>query len=293
MTKSYCVLTKTFAGDIEAFRNLCESIDRVMPQVMHFVLHDRADRDLLKEFAGANRTLIECTRYLPELREFQLFGRRIWYRPPHRFVRGWIHQQLAKIAVVASLDFDAVILVDSDARFIAPIRPDQVFDGSRLRLFHNPGAPSGPVSESAKWHDVASVALGLEPKGYSGADYISTAVVWSPAVVRDLMRHIETAHQSPWFEPLIRPFRFSEYVLYGIFCEHVPGPHQDLVTLTTAELAHCSWNYDFAKEGELDRFVEDMNPDQIAVLVQSNLNMSEAEREAVFQRIVAKFAGQV
>lgn len=285
MTKVFCLVTKTYRGDLSAFTDLCRSIDQFMPDVRHVVLHDRRDREMIAAFAGPQRELVDCNDLLPGLREVTIAGRTVWWRAPFFPVRGWIYQQLAKIAAVALLNEDAAVLIDSDARFVSPIRHEHLFDGDRVRLFHRPGAPSGPVAESPKWHNVASQALGLTQRGYTGADYISNAVIWSPAVVRQMIERIERATGDAWFDPLIRPRRFSEYVLYGVFCEHVAGKHKELFSLAEGELAHCSWHYDFGSDEEIDRFVAEFDESKIAVLIQSNLSLSDAKREAIFNRI--------
>lgn len=283
---SFALLTITWRGDIFAFEQLCNSIDRFMPDIRHIVALDRSDLELFARFEGPRRELLDCSDFLPSLREFSLFGKRLWWKPLSHIIRGWIYQQLAKIAIVSTLKEGAVVVVDSDVFFIERLDLSRVFSGPSVRYFQNLGAPSGPPEESPKWHDAAAFALGLPKRGYTGADYISGAVIWSPAVVRAMLQHIEALHGSEWMTPLLRPLRISEYVIYGLFCDHVPGPHRDLVCPTPAELAHCSWNYDLGQRGEVERFASDLPDDAVAVLVQSNLKMSPAKREEIFGRIL-------
>ena len=288
MAASFCLLTKTYFGDYDAFARLCDSIDRHMPDVRHYVLVDRSDMALFARFAGPQRILLDCAGLVPGFVEFRLGGRRMWWRRPWFIARGWIYQQLAKLAAVAQLQEDAVILVDSDLVFVRAIRPEQVFDNERTKLYHHPGAPSGPASESDKWHDIASAALGLPQRGYTGSDYISTVIPWSPAVVRDLLAHVERATGRKWHDELVRHFRFSECVLYGVFCDHVPGPHQARLAHTREVLCHLSWGYDLADPAGVDAYVADLGPGKVAALVQSNLGLAGAARDAIYARAALK-----
>jgi len=286
----YALVTKTYRGDLASFAELCGSIDRFAPGVRHIVVVDHADMELFARFSGPFRQVIDASAYLPELREFTVLGQRLWLHGWRRPVRGWIYQQLAKIAVVAALDERAVVLIDSDSRMIAPLSADEIFSGVMVRFFRDPGAPSGPVAKSPKWHDAAAYALGLPLNGYTGADYIAGAVVWSPDVVRMMVRQIERHHGGEWIEPLLRRLRFSEYVLYGIFCEHVQGPHRKLVCPTERELSHCSWKYKFTRSEEVDRFLADLTTDASVVLVQSNLQMTKGEIDRIFERVAIRQA---
>ena len=282
MPRSIAIFTKTYRADLTAFAELCDSIDFFMPNTRHIVAVDTCDLELFQRFAKPNRELVDCGKFLPGLHEFSLFGRRLWFTRSGRIVRGWIHQQLAKLAIIAGLDVQAVVIVDSDARFVAPLDLAGIFDGERVRMFHKPGAPSGPPEQSPKWHDAAAYALGLPIRGYTGADYISGAVIWSPDVVRAMLRHIEISHDGEWLTPLLKPLRISEYVLYGVFCDHVNGPHRELISPTLAELAHCSWDYDFGQSGGVEQFISELPCDASAVLVQSNLKMPAARRQEIF-----------
>lgn len=282
MLNSYCLLTKTYKGDIEPFARLCASIDRHMPDVRHYVLIDKSDAALFAGFAAGNRILVDCGKLLPKFHEFNLFGKRMWWRFPHRIVRGWIYQQLAKIAFAGSLEEDAVVMVDSDAIFLRPITHEHVFPGARVRLYQYPGRAN--TEEFNKWNNVALRAFGLPETGYAGHDYITQAAVWSPEVVRRMISAIEHTSGRCWYDTLIANFRFSEFVLYGLFCHLVPGEHQAIVHPTDVELCHCSWHYDLATDAGLDDFVSGMRSDQIAILIQSNLHLSSERRTEILRR---------
>lgn len=281
MSRTFALVTVTYRGDLSLFQTLCASVDQHMPEVEHYVLVDRSDKALFAPFATDKRRIVDCSELLPSYRELNLPGRRVWIRLPFTVLRGWIYQQLAKIAFVQTLSHEAAVIVDSDAIFIRPIESADLFDDDAVRMYHCPGQPSGPPDQSAKWHNAAASALGMEQRGYTGADYISTAVIWSPHVVRAMTARIEKVARTSWDRALTRFFRFSEYVLYGVFSEHIRGDHQRLVSPTQAELCHCSWNYDLGAEEGRRGFVAGLQDHHRAVLIQSNLGMEDDQRAAI------------
>jgi hypothetical protein len=255
-----------------------------MPDIEHHVLVDRSDLEFFKRFETQKRRIIDCSQVLPSYREFTFWGKRLWWRWPTKIVRGWIYQQLIKIAYVKSLETDCAVVVDSDAIFLRKIEPSDLFIGDRLKVYHCPGKSSGPQDQSPKWHNVAARSFGLREQGYTGADYISTAVIWSPAVLRQMVSAIETLSGAKWDHVLTQDFRFSEYVLYGVFCEHVAGPHQDAVEASTDELCHCSWDYDINTDEGVALFRDGLKAHHCAVLIQSNLGMPDIERASILEK---------
>jgi hypothetical protein len=290
MTRSYSLLTKTFKNDLAEFTTLCASIDQHMPGIRHYVLVDRTDLPLFRPFATDRRIIIDSDALLPGFHEFEVLGRRLWWRPPFNIVRGWIYQQLAKIAFVSRCEEDAIVLVDSDAQFIRAVEERHVFSASRVVLFRNPGKPSGGAGESDNWHNVALRVFGLPETGYTGADYISQAVVWSPVVVKAMIERIEATTSMKWHDALIVPFRFSEYVLYGVFSEHVQGPHQALLAANDQEICHCSWHYDLASARGIDDFVAGLGDHHVAILLQSNLQINAHDRDRIMARFIPEEA---
>lgn len=276
----FCLVTVTYAGDLARFERLCESIDRVMPDVMHYVLVDNVDYDVFAAMAHANRKIIATGDILPQLKYFKFRGKRYWLSFFGAIVRPWIFQQLIKIKFVSQLNEDMAIVVDSDAVFIRPITDNHIYKNGISILYHAPGSANQPSHQ--KWHVTAAKALKIKPQNYFGSDYISTAVPWKPAVVKSMIAHIENNHVRPWYAVLASYFRFSEYIIYGVFNSHVAGPHQQQLVRTTDELCHCSWHYDLSKPQDVDKFVTDLQDHHVAVLVQSNLGMSASETDRIY-----------
>lgn len=284
-TSTFCLLTKTYRGDIVPFERLCRSIDRHNPDVTHYVLIDACDHDLFARFATSRRILVDCDAALPQLRQFTFRGKRYWWlRGSPWIARGWIQQQVAKIEVTRKLSEDAVVIFDSDMMLVSPVCPEHVFSEGKVRLYQYPGR--SPDARFAVWHDVAMKALGLKPEGYTGHDYVAQPTVWSPPIVQAMVNRIEHATGKRWLDALVRRFRFSEYILYGIFCDKVPGVHADRVAPTDVVLTHTCWDYDLTRPAEVDRFVSDLDLSRHgAVLIQSNLKLGDATVSRILDRI--------
>jgi len=284
------LFTKSYAGDFSLCARLCASIDRHMPDMRHYLVVDRADAALFAPLATGRRELLCSEDFVPELLRTNLFGRRLWLTPYGPPVRGWIQQQLVKLAVTATLPEKAVVLVDSDVTFVRPLPREAALRDGRTRLYRAPGA--GQQEGHRIWHRVAARVLGLPRRDYFGADYIANAVTWRPEVVRAMLDRIRRKTWLPWRMALSWRFRFSECILYGVFAEFVAGDHQDLLFADDMDLCQSSWHYDLDTPDGRAAFLDGLAPHHAAVLIQSNLNLAEAERDALFRAFETRLSGE-
>lgn len=282
MTRTFAIFTKTYVGDLSRFTQLCESIDRHMPQVKHYVLVDHSDYALFAHFQSDRRLVIDCRTVLPQFTEINLPGRRLWWKFPAVLVRGWIYQQLIKIGFSATLKEDAVVVVDSDVTFRRALTEDDLFIGSAVKFYRAPDRADSPQFD--QWHRIAQKCLGVPETGYPGYDYIIPAISISPKVMRAMIARIEEATGRNWVAALCGHFRFSEYVLYGNFCDKVEGAHTGLVQATPDGFCHCSWDYDLDDPKGLDAFVAEFGERHACLVVQSNLGLTEQRRSEILAR---------
>jgi hypothetical protein len=282
MRQRFSFLTVSYRGDLKAFSTLCDSIDKFNPETNHYVLVDNSDFPIFERFVSKTRHVINLKNELPDFHELNLPGRRIWFLPWRHVVRGWIYQQIAKIHFTAKLNDDAVLIVDSDAKFVRSVTGEHLFSEGKVFLYRRP--TTLPITDMLNWFNAARQSLGQPRTGFNGKDYISTALPWSPEVVRLMIARIEREHNVPWYRYLLKFLRISEYITYGLFCEEMDGPQRELIVPTDRELCHCSWHYNLQDEAELARFYSDIQPDQVAVLIQSNLGMPEPERLKILER---------
>lgn len=291
------VLTCSFSGDIDVFQGLCETIDRfVAAPIRHLVLVPRADLALFAPFARPGREIAAQEDFLPRWlwraplpsprwRRRLLLPRRdvflSWRSPP---VRGWIAQQILKLEAARQADWDVMLHVDSDAAFIRRLDPDRLIEQGRIRLYRKAGA--GATAMHAPWHLAAARLLGLPPRPYFGADFINNLVTWRPAVARMLAERIAATTGLDWRLALARTPAFSEYILYGVFCDQILGAESGHVG-AGASLCHTRWGEEADTPSASAAFVAGIAPHHLACGVQSTAGMPMAARRALIDRCIA------
>lgn len=268
---SLSLITCSYGPDLDRCRTLCASVARhVDPAIEHVLIVPRRDRDAFAPLAGDRTRLVTVESILPIGARLLPWQRRWWLTAGSPPVRGWIMQQVTKLAAIDATERDAVVFADSDVVFVRRFEPGMVFEDGGLRLYRAPGPPPKPTHQ--RWHAAAGRLLGLEPADGYGADYIGQLIAWRRDTVHALRRRIsQTAGGKPWASVLCNTLHFSEYILYGVFVEHLL--HGQGHRYTDRELCHCSWHHQVRSAADVERFLEQIAPDQVAVLVQSNLGI--------------------
>jgi hypothetical protein len=221
------VLTPSFRGDAGLFAELHDSVlANTAPSVVHYVVVPPSDVHLFRRYEGTrcrvwtHRDLLP--RYcisVPHASGLTLNLRRPW--PP---VRGWVAQQIMKMAGTAALDARAVLVVDSDAVLLREARLEHFTHNGRLWHFRRDHEVTADMDRQVLWHNVARKLLGLPGVVSPPApQYISPITVWDPAVVRSLLAHIEDSTGKHWIDAVAGELHISEFVIYGIFVDHVLG----------------------------------------------------------------------
>ncbi len=290
------LLTLSFRGDLEICRLLCETADRfVDPQIAHVIAVPKADLPLFAPMAHEHRRIIAQEDLLPGWllkvplpspawrRRLFLPRRNVYLSLRGRPVRGWIAQQLMKIAAAASIDADIVVHIDSDAAFIRPTRPQDFLLDGKARFLREPGTGNSPMH--AAWHRAASRLLGLAPSDYHGADYIDAGLVtWRRENVSRLIAHLER-DGGDWRANLIAAGEFSEYVLYGVFVDKILG-YEAQQTPTSRRQCLTLWDASAANEAEAA--IDRLEPWHHAMAIQSTIALGQTERRAILAKAIAK-----
>jgi hypothetical protein len=292
------ILTCSFRGDFEICSMLCESIDRFVPEtIKHKLYVPEADLNLFQPLANARRSVISEDTLLPKWfwkiplpdahwRRRLFLPRRNFYLTPFSMpVRGWIVQQIMKIAAAAGSSTEIVLHVDSDALFVRPFSVDQLFhDEAHARLFRRaPEAGKGHRS----WHLAASKLLGLPPDEFHDGDYIDSLVVWRRSVVRKMIERIEQTGKRNWQIILGRTPHFSEYVLYGVFAERVLGLADAKLAIEQISLCHSRWSGEFSSAEDENDFVTSIDPKMVGFCIQSTIALSLPERRDLYERMIS------
>ena len=116
------VITISYAPDFELCVALKQSLLENSPDtIQHHIIVPRSDLELFQRLANSRSHIICEADFLP--RSFvrvPLSNMMINLRRPFPPVRGWIQQQVIKLAAIAASDDDVVLTVDSDVEFIQP-----------------------------------------------------------------------------------------------------------------------------------------------------------------------------
>jgi hypothetical protein len=221
------VLTPSFAGDASLFAGLHESVRaNTAPSVVHHVVVPPSDARLFRRYEGARCRVWTHRDLLPRhcVSVPYAAGLTISLRRPWLPVRGWVVQQIMKMAGTAAIDARAVVIMDSDAVLLRKLTLEQLIHDGRLWHFRRDDGVVAGMNRHLVWHQVARRLLGLPGSVSAPApDYISPIAVWDPAAVRALMGHIEDSTGQNWIDAVAGELHISEFVLYGVFVDYVRG----------------------------------------------------------------------
>ena len=276
------VLTPTFRGDAELFADLHESVlANTARSVVHHVVVPPSDARLFREYEGdrcrvwTHRDLLP--RYcvsVPRASGLTLSMRRPW--PP---IRGWVAQQLMKIAGTAAIDARAVLIIDSDAVLLREPSLDRFIHNGRLRHFRNDRAVTSGMNRHLLWHNVARRLLGVSGSVSAPApDYISPITVWDPAVVRCLTEQIADSAGRAWMDAVAGELHVSEFVIYGVFVDQVLGG----VPPFTGPLCHNYYERIPLSRTDARAFADHMPSDALGAMISSHSNTPHRVRRKAF-----------
>ncbi|GAA5201509.1 DUF6492 family protein [Microbacterium jejuense] len=280
---SISVVTASYAPDFAGFARMHESLVRHSDDdVRHIVVVPDAHAELFGTIPSARLEIRRYSAVLPRRfvqtswiatvpgmpRGFRLAAvnaARPW--PP---VRGWIMQQLVKLAVVSELTTDVAVMIDSDVVVVRPLREAafRTADGI-VRLYRRPFGITEQMTRHLAQRSKALALLGLKVAEPDSPDYISAFVSWDPALVRECLHRIEESTGRDWRTAVAASIDFSEYLTYGTFVMSLAEPGHR-ANVGERSLCHSHWGTTPLTMGTAREFVEAMAPDDIAVHVQSN-----------------------
>jgi len=292
------LVTVSFRGDVALAGDLCRTVDALISdELEHVLIVPRRDRALFAHLESRRRRIVlqetllprgTVRLPLPQGIRLPFLKRRLrdFWLTPQGLIRGWQMQQIVKLSVDMATDREVIIFADSDIVLIRPLTLDQVARGASIKLYHRPGETKDSPTHRA-WHRAATRLLGITESDYTGADYIGQLVVWRRSVLIRLHEHLERVHGRPWQQTLMGCTKLAEYVLYGIFAEHVLTDVMSGHFLDTNDLCHASWHYEVGNENDMDRFLREFRDDHLAVLIQSTTNFSLTERRRLIERMTS------
>ena len=282
------VITKSFAPDFELCVALNRSVlDNAPDTVQHHIIVPRPDLKLFGRLASA-RTHIRCDAdLLPRAFVRVPFSNiTVNLRRPFPPVRGWIQQQVIKLAAVAASEDDVVLIADSDVEFVRRFTAEMFVRDGKVRFFCKPNHVDKRLPRHMTWHRVARALLGLPPAEPPYPDYISSLVAWDPMIVRRMLARVAATTGRPWPTAIAGQIDFSECVLYGVFVDGVSGaPANSFASddpLCLLYWEHAPLNLDGAA-----LFIRGIRPTDIAAMIPSKSRTPPAVRAAAFAALRA------
>jgi Family of unknown function (DUF6492) len=296
MTPTVAFVTISYGPDRDRCVLLRRSMEVFAPDVEHWVVVEGPDLPLFRSLQDGKTNLVATEEVLPLwLRRLNLrrIGLRssVWLQARGRPVRGWLVQQLVKLALAAQLSADVVVFADSDVVLMRPFHSASVVDAEgRVRLFAVPDAIDEGLPEHIRWHRSAERLLGLEPLSAPMPDYITHLVPWKRENAAALLARIEDTTGRHWLRAVAAASDVSEYVLYGRFVTEVLGESGGQY-LTSTSLCHDYWATEPLSDGDLAEFIDGVRPEEIGLSITAKAGMSPADYVDVLERRWAAVQG--
>jgi hypothetical protein len=285
------ILTPSYAPDRELCGDLNESVLRLAsPDVRHRLVVPARDLALFADLAGERTEVVDARRFLPRtFRPIPRVNGWLDLRAPYPPVRGWIAQQIVKLAAAAESPADVVVIADSDLTFVRPFGvADFAPDGS-VPLYRLDGAVTELLPRHLLWHRVARRLLGLPATDERVLpDYICWPCAWSPSVVRTMLDRIHAVTGMHWASAIGRQLHFSEMILYGVYVDEVlsvGGP----VRHTSAMPCRVHPDEIRMDEPGLRTFLSGVGQGDLAIMVSAKSGTDLGLR----RRLVTDFAAQL
>jgi hypothetical protein len=269
----FSIITPSYALDFERCELLCRSIERfVSPPVNHFVIVDQRDLQLFRQLETANRQIITKQSILPWWIKSSSFSHHVWLSLKTYPIRGWIIQQIIKIAAAQQIDAAVSVLIDSDVIFVRPFDVHSFVRKGRVRLFRNPIGNDVQRKMHLKWHQSASRLLGLPNVDMTLPDYVGHIITWRRDHVLQMCQHVEKISGREWIETLGNSWHLGECVLYGIFVDRIlkeqSGHYHE-----EHNICHDYWFPRPLSDEQLEKFIREISIEHLAVTISAKAGM--------------------
>lgn len=281
--RTACFVTPSYEGDFERCRLLVESRRACAPGMDHFIVVDAPDLAKFRTLTDRHTIVLDSREFLDaELHKLWgnngwWFGRRV---PP---LRGWITQQLRKLAMPRVTDAQVLINVDSDVVFIRPFETGLLFEGGNLGLFE----VDYRNEEIRRWSRQA-VRIADVPAPDTPNNYVGMMIGWWSHVVQELTRRIEERTGLPWQVALARERSFSEYMLYGTYVRCGPGLSVRDHFPDDRVLVQNSWDKPTDTPAQLAALFASAPEEAVAVMVHSKDGVDPESYAALARRVWAR-----
>ncbi|BAU64416.1 hypothetical protein STA3757_17880 [Stanieria sp. NIES-3757] len=281
---NFGIITPSYAPDFQRCQLLCHSIDKFLsPSVNHYIIVDQKDLLLFRQLERANRQIITKESILPWWIKRLPTHKNLWFSFKTLPIRGWLIQQIIKIAVAQQIPEEISIFVDSDVVFVRPFNLNNFIKNNQVRLFRETVGNKVQKKIQYKWHKVASHLLALPDVDNQIPDYIGQIVTWKKSHVIQLCNYLEQRWGKSWLEILANSWHCSEYTLYGIFVERILKEKSEHY-YDCQLISHDYWDPVFLSELQLEKFIQQIRPEQIAIMISAKAKISPQSYQSIIEK---------
>ena len=278
---SFAVVTPAYLPDLKRCELLAESLDRCAPQVPHYLIVDRCDRSAFRHLERDQRQLIESEALVGNWM-LRMPGRKgFWLSLRAPPVRGWILQQILKIAAIQAMPERTLVFCDSDVAFFRRFDRDNLLVDGKVGLMDVPFVND----DRRRWTATARRLLGLPAQDGGIRNHVGNMICWNRETVKAMQGRIESCTGINWQVALARNFSFSEYMIYGIFVRELLGYNVVDHAPSTVPLVKGTWNGPLTTDSAIDAFFADFDPQTVAVMVHSRDGIDPARYRRHLQRL--------
>lgn len=215
------------------------------------------------------------------------FVKRAWRLNLNQPVNGWKIQQITKIEALATLPYEAVVFVDSDVVFCAPVAPDYYFHDGKLILLESPAQTYLHYAFEASRAILMQGGLG---KGNTAESYNYNhhPVCFLSRTGRRLRDHLLGCHEN-WYQSFLNLELPAEFNLMGYTArvlEQYDGYHVDHSCVSR-------WNYRATEPQHFDDCLNACRTEGAArkfMWVQSNMRLPESQWKSHLTRLITDLA---
>jgi hypothetical protein len=299
--KKLAFLTPSYGPDFAVFESLHKTVLRYTDiDVVHHVVVPSADMDLFRRLSSARLRIHNSTDVLGRsfvsvyglaqvMRALRLSSfskvQAINLRKPWVPLRGWIIQQIVKLAMAAEIESDVTLIVDSDVVIVQPIDISAFTRNGAVRLYKWANVVGPHMPQHVKWLAAARTLLDLpESTSESQPDYIAGFISWDPVIVRRMLNQISALSETDWRSRIAGELYFSECMLYGTYVEHF-GSKRDRSFIEPDTLCKSYWSTQALTEADATKFAASVGKDCLAVQIQSTSHTTQDIRLAIARMV--------
>jgi hypothetical protein len=268
---------------------LNRSLEVCAPWAHHWIVVDRGDLRAFRFLENERTTVVAKEELLPvwvhRLDTLKIGLRsNVWLQARGLPMRGWLLQQLVKLAIAEHLDQDVLVCADSDVVLLRPFGVSSVVDErDRVLLFARPDHVDERLPTHVRWHRSAEKLLGIEGADPPMPDFVSSLVPWKRENVLALLEHVEATTGRHWLRALASAWDVSEFTLYGRFAQDVLGTDAGHF-VSTSPLCHDYYKHVPLSAAELDSLLDEVGPGEVDVSLTANAGMRPEQYVDVLER---------